>query len=202
MGRTTVARLGGLDNRQGWSNTRRKEARASERNLCKENDMDARKLVVGALCAFGLMSAATIGAQTGTAGSPSGTTLVPKTQNNIAYVTGGVGKDEQELADTLKRDGYNMHLVFAEQQTGAYLSDVRVRISDAKGSVVLDTVTDGPMFVAKLPPGRYQVAAEVRGQTKTALIDTAAGGRKVTLLWPSTVDKQGFDTTGSPVSAT
>jgi len=156
--------------------------------------MDGRKLVVIALCAFGLMTAAEVGSQTGT-------TLVPKVQNDISYVTGGVGKDEQELADVLHRDGYNMHLVFAEQQTGAYIADVRVRVADTKGHMLLDTISDGPMFIAKLPPGRYQVSAEARGQTRTASIDTATGGRKVTMHWPSTVDHQGYDTIGSTVTA-
>jgi hypothetical protein len=93
-----------------------------------------------------------------------------------------------------------MHLVFAEQQTGAYIADVHVRVSDAKGHMVLDTITDGPMLIAKLPPGRYQVAAEARGQTKTASLDTASATKKITLHWPSTVDYQGYDTIGSTMS--
>ena len=119
--------------------------------------------------------------------------LNPKTENNISYVSGGVGKDEQELANAIGRFGYNVQLVFAEQQTGAYLADVRVRLADPKGNVVLDTVSDGPMFLAKLPPGRYQVTAEVRGQPKTASVDATGGAKRVTMLWPATADKQGME---------
>ena len=119
--------------------------------------------------------------------------MTPKTENNVSYITGGVGKDEQELANAIGRFGYNVQLVFAEQQTGAYLADVRVRLADTKGSVVLETVTDGPMLLAKLPPGRYQVMAEVRGQTRTATVDATGGAKRVTMLWPATSDKQGME---------
>ena len=70
---------------------------------------------------------------------------------------------------------------------------MRVRLADTKGSVVLDTVTDGPMLLAKLPPGRYQVMAEVRGQTRTATVDATGGAKRVTMLWPATSDKQGME---------
>src|SRR5215212_7147392 len=107
--------------------------------------MVGKRFLAGALCAMAF-GAANNGFAQGAA------TLVPKTENNISYISGGVGKDEQELADSIGRYGYNLQLVFAEQQTGAYLADVRVRIQDLKGGVVLDTVSDGPMFLAKLPP--------------------------------------------------
>src|SRR5215212_2844608 len=101
--------------------------------------MTPSKLFAVALCAIGL------GTLTG-AFAQGAATLVPKTENSISYISGGVGKDEQELAEAISRYGYNVQLVFAEQQTGAYLADVRVKIADAKGSIVLDTVSDGPML--------------------------------------------------------
>ena len=86
-------------------------------------------------------------------------TLEPKTQNNTTFISGGVGKDEAQLADAISRYGYNVQLVFAEQ-TGAFLADVNLHITDAAGKTVLDTVSDGPMFLAGLPPGQYRVAAQ------------------------------------------
>jgi len=140
--------------------------------------MKATRQLSIALCVIGIGAA-------GIAFGQDAATLKPKTENNISYISGGVGKDEQELANAIGRYGYNVQLVFAEQQTGAYLADVRVRLADAKGSVVLDAVSDGPMFLAKLPPGRYQVTAEVRGQTKTASVDATGGAKRVTMLWPA-----------------
>ena len=74
---------------------------------------------------------------------------------------------------------------------GAYLADVRVRIADPKGGVILDAVSDGPMFLAKLPPGRYQVVAEANGLARTTTVDAGSGAKRVTLLWPAAADNQG-----------
>jgi hypothetical protein len=115
-------------------------------------------------------------------------TLEPKAQNGVSYISGGVGKDEAELTHSISRFGYNVQLVFAEQ-SGAYLADVRVRIADPKGAVVLDTVAEGPMLLAKLPPGRYRVSAEANGQMRTADISTATGARRATLVWPATTSQ-------------
>lgn len=160
--------------------------------------MNATKQLGIALCAIGIGTATVAFGQSGQGAA----TLIPKTENNVSYISGGVGKDEQELANAIGRFGYNVQLVFAEQQTGAYLADVRVRLADSKGTVVLDTVSDGPMFLAKLPPGRYQVTAEVRGQTRTASVDATSGTKRVTMLWPATADKQGNDTTTSTTTIT
>ena len=146
--------------------------------------MKATQQVGIVLCAVGL-GAATFALAQGAA------TLQPKTENNISYISGGVGKDEQELASAISRFGYNVQLVFAEQQTGAYLADVRVRIADPKGGVILDAVSDGPMFLAKLPPGRYQVVAEANGSARTTTVDAGSGAKRVTLLWPAAADNQG-----------
>jgi hypothetical protein len=147
-----------------------------------------------ALCAIGIGAA-------GIAFGQDAATLTPKTENNISYISGGVGKDEQELANSIGRYGYNVQLVFAEQQTGAYLADVRVRLADAKGNVVLDALSDGPMFLAKVPPGRYRATAEVHGQTRMASVDASSGAKRVTMLWPATADKQGNETTTSTTQA-
>lgn len=128
------------------------------------------------------------GGAVATALAQDAATLQPKAQNSVAYVSGGVGKEEAELANAISRFGYNVQLVFAEA-SGAYLADVRVRIADPKGAVVLDTVADGPMLLAKLPPGRYQVTAEANGQMRTADINAATGAKRATLVWPTTTSQ-------------
>ena len=134
------------------------------------------------------------------AGAQDAVTLTPKTQNGTTFVSGGVGKDEAELADAISRYGYNVQLVFAEQ-TGAFLADVGLHITDATGRTVLDTVSEGPMFLAKLPPGQYRVAAQANGAVRTATLDASRGAKRTTLVWPATTDKQGNDlpaSAGSP----
>lgn len=124
------------------------------------------------------------------AGAQDAATLQPRTQNHTTYVSGGVGEDEAQLADAISRYGFNLQLVFAEQ-TGAFLADVDLHITDAAGNAVLDTVSEGPMFLAKVPPGRYRVTAETNGQVRTATVDASRGAKRTTLLWPATSDRQG-----------
>jgi hypothetical protein len=50
------------------------------------------------------------------------------------------------------------------QSSGDYLADVRVRILDSRGGVVLDAESDGPWFYAELPPGTYAVEVGVLDQ--------------------------------------
>jgi hypothetical protein len=153
--------------------------------------MHSRNLGRLVLGIAGLSIAASTGAQ-------DVVTLQPRTQNHTTYVTGGIGQDEVELANSLGRFGFNVQLVFAEQ-SGAFLADVDLHITDAAGQTVLDTVSDGPMFLAKLPPGRYRVAAEVNGQVRTATVDASQGSKRTTLLWPATTDPQGNELPASAV---
>ena len=56
---------------------------------------------------------------------------------------------------------------------GAYLSDVNVVVNDGQGRPLLDAKAEGPWFYAKLPDGKYQIAASANGTTvrKAVIID-------------------------------
>jgi hypothetical protein len=86
----------------------------------------------------------------------------PKTEDGITFISGGVGQGEIEYLRSLEGD-YNLRLLFAAEGTGEFLADVRVKIADAKGKTVLDTVSDGPRFLAKIPPGSYRITADRNG---------------------------------------
>ena len=90
--------------------------------------------------------------------------IQPQTQGEVTFVTGGVGVDERNELNAI-RANYNLSLLFSVQGTGDYLSDVKIRITDLKGNVFLETVSDGPKLFAKLPPGRYIVIADLNGET-------------------------------------
>ena len=99
----------------------------------------------------------------------------PRTQGDVTYVSGGVGSDSIQAMREIER-GYNLRLMFAIAGSGEYLADVRVKLVDAKGRTVLDAVSDGPYFFAKVPPGRYQVVAETEGDAKTRSVDISPSG--------------------------
>ena len=94
-----------------------------------------------------------------------------QTAGRVSYVSGGVGTASLDRLSSLARD-FNLKLVFA-LKSGDYVSDVKVTIADAAGKQLLDTTSEGPWFLAKLPSGNYQVAATFAGtaEKRTIAVD-------------------------------
>lgn len=66
---------------------------------------------------------------------------------------GGISLEERASAP---QEGTKLEFFVA---SGAYLSDVNVRIEDQAGNEVVNTVTDGPWLILDLPEGEYNVYA-------------------------------------------
>ncbi len=114
------------------------------------------------------------------------TTLVTQTQGDINFISGGVGGDERDEMRAISKD-YNLNLLFSLEDSGEYLSDIKVRIKDTAGNSLLETVADGPMFFAKLKPGHYDLNVEQNGHSieKSIVIDGRHRTR-LSLSWPQT----------------
>ena len=82
----------------------------------------------------------------------------------VTYVSGGAGTEAVDRLRAMEKD-FNLKLVFA-LSNGEYLADVNVSVVDAANHVVLDTSSEGPWLLAKLPPGKYQVNANYRGKAE------------------------------------
>jgi hypothetical protein len=116
----------------------------------------------------------------------------PQVQSNgaVDYLSGGIGKDE---ADALKQQSadYALTLEFASARSaegdtspGAYLADVKVDIRDAQGREMLNTISQGPLLLVRLPPGDYTVVAESNGVRKERNVDLPDGARRhVVFMW-------------------
>lgn len=78
-----------------------------------------------------------------------------------AHASGGIG-DDDPLA--LIAGDYNLQLVFAARGSGEYLADVEVLIADASGRTQLETLSPGPLFYVRLPPGSYRITVSYGGQ--------------------------------------
>ena len=83
----------------------------------------------------------------------------------IRYVSGGIGEGERAELEALSEQ-FNLRILFAVHGSGNYLADVRLRILDPSGAPVLDVVSEGPWFLAALPPGDYTVEARTPEQTQ------------------------------------
>lgn len=116
-------------------------------------------------------------------GEPSAVT--PRRHNGIAYVSGGVGHDEQQEMLSLRKD-YNLQLCFANRKTGEYRADILVTVKDANGVEVLSAMSDGPLFYARLPAGGYHVAALSDGMAQVRSVTlNKAGFRDLYFYWDS-----------------
>jgi hypothetical protein len=121
----------------------------------------------------------------GVAGAAYAQTGLPPTQTygSTSFVTGGVGLDESTAMKAAQKD-YALSLLFVQTERGEYLSDVKVSIKDKSGDIVLETVADGPMLLAKLPPGAYRISAEHNGKTLSKTVEIKAKGvTRAAFVW-------------------
>ena len=111
-------------------------------------------------------------------------TLEVHNQGAVAFVSGGVGDEEQQALKAMI-GRFNLKLTMA-LTNGEFVSDATVRIRDAQGQVVLDTIADGPLLFAQLKPGTYTVSCSLDGKDiqKTAHL-TNGKRQQLVFTWPS-----------------
>jgi hypothetical protein len=88
-------------------------------------------------------------------------------QGTVVYRSGGIGHDEAAAMRKAEAQ-YPLSIEFIKhaKPTDEHLANVSVTIKDEKGTTELSTISDGPILLAKLPPGKYTIAATDRGLTK------------------------------------
>ena len=105
--------------------------------------------------------------------SPAGGPRADTGAGSIAFISGGIGEGAQ--AQLLSREKeFNLKMVFTLAE-GNYVSGVGLEVRDASGRSAISHVTDGPFFLARLPPGAYTVTAVYDGQTQTRKVSLVAG---------------------------
>jgi hypothetical protein len=101
--------------------------------------------------------------------------------HGIAYMTGGVGLDEQaDMARTAK--DFNLKLIFAAT-SGPYIADVRVEIKDKSGTKLVDMSSDGPWFFARLPEGQYRVTLDHAGKKEEKTVNAGTSLQTLNFVW-------------------
>ena len=107
---------------------------------------------------------------------------IQQAPNGIAYVSGGVGDQEQRMVKELGAE-FGLEVLLALEE-GNYLADVPVRIVDEQGATVLEVTASGPYLLVDLDPGSYTVEATHEGviQEKTARVDSS-GQEQLNFLW-------------------
>ena len=111
----------------------------------------------------------------------------PTSSAQVTFVSGGVGADSAERMVALSKD-FNLKLLFAARD-GHYLAEVAVAISDARGAKVLEAVSEGPFFLARLGPGKYQVKVVYEGiSLSRATTVPVTGRRELVFRWEEQAD--------------
>lgn len=103
------------------------------------------------------------------------TAAEPESSGGVPHVSGGIGASGREEMEMVK-SRYNLRMLFAEQGSGSYLADIKVRIDDAAGPTLLTATAKGPWFYANLAPGRYRVTVDNAGQVQTREVSVPASG--------------------------
>lgn len=113
-----------------------------------------------------------------TAGPPSNDVAAPAVREfeGVRYVTGGVGEGERTAILGMAQD-FNLKLTFAEK-SGDYLSGVKTLITGRDGRKVLELASEGPLVLAKLPPGPYRVSVTANGREQTRDANVAGTGQQ------------------------
>lgn len=114
---------------------------------------------------------------------PEPAALQPQQQGNITFVSGGAGDEDRDALRQVESQ-YNLRLLFAARN-GDYLADIAVTLSDARGNAVLDTIADGPIFYARVPPGRYRLTVSNQGQSQSRNISVGGGAVRQDFYWAS-----------------
>jgi hypothetical protein len=103
------------------------------------------------------LAAAPIGASAATRGT---------SESGAPFLEGGIGQPEIEAMQS-ETGKYSLWVITAARHSGAYLADVQLTITDAKGDKVLARRLEGPWMLVDLPLGRYEVRADFKGQLQS-----------------------------------
>ena len=95
-----------------------------------------------------------------------------------AYTMGGIGADEVSQMKG-ERSRYTLQVTTAQRDTGAFLADARVRITNAASQVVFDQPLSGPILMIDLPPGRYEVSVAYQGREQHQAATVGQGTSEV-----------------------
>lgn len=108
--------------------------------------------------------------------------------NGVEYMSGGVSADEAQLMQTVEpRWPASFEFAVQGDKSPVAASAVVVTIRDSSGKAVLSQVASGgPILVARLDPGRYEVEATLGGQVLKQQVEVMQGRSSHTVFtWPA-----------------
>ena len=109
-----------------------------------------------------------------------------RSMNGIRFITGGIGSDVSKAMQAEAKQ-WPLLIEFSQadgQAKPAWVSGVKISISDAKNAPLLDTICDGPLMLVKLPPGSYSIVASYNGVTQNrSLVIAKDVPQRIVITW-------------------
>lgn len=105
--------------------------------------------------------------------------------SNLSCMMGGVGLEESKaMREEAKK--WPLVIEFSEQlgKSYAWISGAKLQIINAKGETIFFDQCDGPMFFAKITPGKYELIATYQNQEKKrTVVINGKQSVKVSFTW-------------------
>lgn len=104
-------------------------------------------------------------------------------QAEIPWMSGGIGSGERDAMRKAARS-YNVQLEFAARN-GSYLASIPVTVARRDGQQVYAGISAGPLLYLQLPPGSYQITAELDGTRQTRRVEVSASRQAAQVMFVS-----------------
>jgi len=104
---------------------------------------------------------------------------------DVAFVSGGKDREE-EMSLRRAAQEYPLELVFEEKDRpylADYVENLPVTIRDSSGRIVLQAVSRGPIFLARLPKGDYDVYVRWDAWTFARRVHLGEDRERVVFSW-------------------
>jgi fructose-bisphosphate aldolase class 1 len=109
-----------------------------------------------------------------------------KVSQGIEFISGGIGSEESDAMLALGKK-WPLVLEFSQDhpQRPLWVADVTVKILDQKKKVVFEALSEGPIMLLKMNPGKYDAEYSFEGKVlKRTLVVEEGKFQKQSVVWP------------------
>lgn len=109
-----------------------------------------------------------------------------KFSQDIEYISGGIGSEESDALLALGKK-WPLVLEFSQDhpQRPLWVADVTVKILDQKKKIVFEALSDGPIMLLKMNPGKYNAEYSFEEKVlKRTLVVEEGKFQKQSVVWP------------------